>query len=80
MPWRRRGEGRGSAICLRGPAGIGKTALLAAAEERASCRVLRCGGGRFERDHPYGAVLELAEPLLAGAGRAPFSWRPAGRR
>ncbi|MBJ7328382.1 MAG: tetratricopeptide repeat protein [Solirubrobacteraceae bacterium] len=56
--------GAGAAICLRGPAGIGKTTLLDAIADRAPGLVLRAGGGRLERDHPLGAVLELVEPVL----------------
>ena len=60
--------GRGGLVLVEGPAGIGKTRLLAAAREVAEERgleVLRACGSELERDFPFGAVRQLLEPPLA---------------
>src|SRR5262245_6545127 len=71
--------GRGAAVLIEGPAGIGKTRLLAAARERAADRmtVLTARCSELEREFSFGAVRQLFEPpardrdrrerLLAGA-------------
>jgi predicted ATPase len=62
-------EGRGTFVVLEGPAGIGKTALLAAARTAAAnsgMRVLRSRGSELERDFAFGVVRQLFEPALAG--------------
>jgi len=62
----RRGEGR--CVLVEGPAGIGKTALLAAARGQARSdgyRVLSGAGGELERDFPYGVIRQLLSPVLA---------------
>ncbi|HEX6518831.1 MAG TPA: AAA family ATPase [Streptosporangiaceae bacterium] len=62
--------GEGSALILEGPAGIGKTVLLAAAREAAEgegFRWLRARGGDLEREFAFGVVRQLIEPVLAGA-------------
>ena len=62
--------GRGAFVVLEGPAGIGKTALLAAARVAASdrgMRVLRSRGTELERDFAFGVVRQLFEPPLAEA-------------
>jgi len=62
-------EGRGTFVVLEGPAGIGKTALLAAARTAAAnggMRVLRSRGTELERDFAFGVVRQLFEPALAG--------------
>jgi len=54
---------------VEGPAGIGKTVLLAAGREAAECqgfRVLRARGGELEREFAFGVVRQLVEPVLAG--------------
>jgi AAA ATPase domain len=58
-------SGRGRAVLIEGPAGVGKTALLDEAQRRAEglC-VLRASGGEFERDLALGALRELFEPVL----------------
>jgi predicted ATPase len=51
-------DGRGAAVLLEGPAGIGKTSLLDAARRLADgrLRVLEARGGELERDFAYGVV------------------------
>jgi len=63
-------SGRGTFVVIEGPAGIGKTALLAAARTAAAgggMRVLRSRGTELERDFAFGVVRQLFEPPLAGA-------------
>jgi DNA-binding CsgD family transcriptional regulator/tetratricopeptide (TPR) repeat protein len=60
--------GLGSFVVLEGPAGIGKTALLAAtrtAAAKSKMRVLRSRGTELERDFAFGVVRQLFEPALA---------------
>src|SRR5512132_1679454 len=60
--------GSGSFVVVEGPAGIGKTALLAAARTAATdegMRVLRSRGTQLERDFAFGVVRQLFEPVLA---------------
>jgi DNA-binding CsgD family transcriptional regulator len=60
--------GYGSFVVVEGPAGIGKTALLAAARTAAvddGMRVLRSRGTELERDFAFGVVRQLFEPVLA---------------
>jgi DNA-binding CsgD family transcriptional regulator len=63
-------QGRGRFLVIEGPAGIGKTALLAAARAAASdagmC-VLRSRGTELEREFGFGVVRQLVEPPLAEA-------------
>ena len=62
--------GRGTFVVIEGPAGIGKTALLAAARILAAgggMRVLRSRGTELERDFAFGVVRQLFEPPLAEA-------------
>ena len=62
--------GRGRFVVIEGPAGIGKTALLAAARATAAgdemC-VLRSRGTELEREFAFGVVRQLVEPPLAEA-------------
>lgn len=54
-------------VLLEGPAGIGKTRLLAEARrlgESAGMRVLTARSSELEREFPYGVVRQLFEPLL----------------
>jgi DNA-binding CsgD family transcriptional regulator len=63
-------SGRGTFVVIEGPAGIGKTALLAAARTSAAdggMRVLRSRGTELERDFAFGVVRQLFEPPLAEA-------------
>ncbi|HEV2374757.1 MAG TPA: AAA family ATPase [Streptosporangiaceae bacterium] len=62
--------GCGGVALVTGPAGIGKTALLGAAQERAlraGMRVLTGRGGELESDFSFGVARQLFERLLAGA-------------
>jgi predicted ATPase len=62
--------GSGCLVAIEGPAGQGKSALVAVARERAAAaglRVLSARGGELERDFPFGVVRQLFEPLLAAA-------------
>ena len=59
---------RGRLVVVEGPAGIGKTALLAAARtaaRKSGMRVLRSSGTELERDFAFGVVRQLFEPALA---------------
>src|SRR5215208_4649528 len=61
-------SGRGTFVVVEGPAGIGKTALLAAARTVAASdgmHVLRSRGTELERDFAFGVVRQLFEPPLA---------------
>jgi DNA-binding CsgD family transcriptional regulator len=70
-------DGRGAVVLIEGPAGIGKSRLLAAARERArGMTVLAARCSELEREFSFGAVRQLFEPpahderrerLLAGA-------------
>jgi DNA-binding CsgD family transcriptional regulator len=60
--------GRGTFVVIEGPAGIGKTALLATARTAAAhggMRVLRSRGTELEREFAFGVVRQLFEPALA---------------
>src|SRR4051794_10218412 len=68
----RRGES--SALLVTGDAGIGKSALLGEAGERAQAlgiRVLRTRGFESESDSPFAGLLELLTPLLELRDRIP---------
>jgi DNA-binding CsgD family transcriptional regulator/tetratricopeptide (TPR) repeat protein len=63
-------SGRGRFLVIEGPAGIGKTALLAAVRSAAAdggMRALRSRGAELERDFAFGVVRQLFEPPLAEA-------------
>ena len=60
--------GAGGAVLVEGPAGIGKSSLLAAARDAAGdMRVVSGRGGELEREFPFGVVRQLLEPVLVGA-------------
>lgn len=66
-------EGRGGLLVIVGGPGIGKSALLAAAEAEASRRqveVLRARGSEFGRDYGFALCIELFETRLARASDA----------
>ncbi|MEV6007865.1 AAA family ATPase [Streptomyces sp. NPDC051976] len=67
------GHGAGGLLLVEGPAGIGKTRLLAEVRAKASEAGLALGRARaseMERDFAFGVVQQLFEPLLAAADPA----------
>src|SRR4051812_10841555 len=61
---------RESLVVVQGPAGIGKSALLAAARAEAAAkgaRVLTAAGSELDRDSPFAVVSALLGPVLAAA-------------
>lgn len=84
------GAGEGSLTLVRGPAGIGKTALLGAASELARARgltLLKATGTELEREFPFGVVRQLygtahresALPPVEDAVSSVFAPAPADR-
>ena len=70
--------GRSAVLVLRGEAGIGKTALLGYAAERAEgWRVLRAVGVESEMELPFAGIHQLCAPLLEGLTRLPTPQRDA---
>lgn len=64
----RRGNGR--VVLMQGPAGIGKTRLLAESRDRAQglgLRVLSARGGPLERTYGFGIVRQLLETVVVHA-------------
>jgi DNA-binding CsgD family transcriptional regulator len=62
--------GGGHLLLVEGHAGVGKSALLDAAVQRAhagGATVLRARGSELEADFAFGVALQLFEPLLAGS-------------
>jgi DNA-binding CsgD family transcriptional regulator len=60
---------RGGALILSGEPGVGKSALLAAAAERADdygMRVLRATGVQSETTLPFAGLHQLLQPILTG--------------
>ena len=58
---------------VEGPAGVGKTALLADARaiaDAAGMQVLRSRGAELEREFAFGVVRQLLEPVLRGVDDA----------
>jgi DNA-binding CsgD family transcriptional regulator/Tfp pilus assembly protein PilF len=63
-------EGEGAVVLVEAAAGKGKTSLLAAARDRAhehGMRTLHASGKELEREFPFGAAIQLFEPLWAAA-------------
>ena len=64
--------GRSAVLVLRGEPGIGKSALLDYAAERAEgCRVLRAIGAEWEMELPFAGLHQLLGGLLDGRERLP---------
>jgi AAA ATPase domain len=65
-------EERSAALVLRGEPGIGKTALLSYAADRAAdMRVLRCVGIEAEHELPFAGMHQLVRPCLDLVDRLP---------
>jgi DNA-binding CsgD family transcriptional regulator len=65
-------------LVLRGDAGIGKSALLEYAEDRAEdCRVLRAIGAEWEMELPYAGLHQLCGGLLDAYEELPAPQRDA---
>lgn len=63
-------SGHGRMLAIVGPAGIGKSSLLASARQQAGERelgLLTASGSRLERAFPLGLCRQLFEPALASA-------------
>ena len=74
--------GDGRLGLVEGPAGIGKTRLLAAVRALAADAGMRCltaRGGELERAFPFGVVRQLYEPALASAPPAERASSSPGR-
>ena len=70
--------GTSSALVVRGEAGIGKSALLAYAIERAGeMTVLRTRGVESESELPFSALSDLLRPVLGQLGAIPPPQRAA---
>ena len=70
--------GRSGVLVLRGEPGIGKSALLDYAAERAEgCRVLRAIGAEWEMELPFAGLHQLCARLLDGLDRLPQPQRDA---
>ena len=66
------GAGRGGVLVLTGEAGIGKSAILRAAAERASgFRVMRTDGVQYEAELPFSGLHELLHDVLELAAQLP---------
>ena len=74
--------GRGAALLVNGPAGIGKSALVAAARAAALARhmqVLSVTGMQSEAHLPFAGLHQLVRPVLARAEALPDPQREAIR-
>ncbi|MGW5019599.1 AAA family ATPase [Streptomyces cacaoi] len=66
-------EGKGRALVLHGPPGVGKSALLTGVTETCApgMRALRATGMEGEAGLPFAALHQLLRPLLPGLGELP---------
>ena len=67
------GAGRGAAVVVEGPAGIGKTSLLERARDEGRARSFAVAGARasdLEVAYAWGIVRQLFEPRLRGMSNA----------
>jgi DNA-binding CsgD family transcriptional regulator len=67
------GDGAGAVVVVEGPAGIGKSELLAAIRAGGQTRgfgVLRARGSEFEAEIAFGVARQLFEPMLRAADPA----------
>ena len=72
----RAAQGRGGALAVRGEPGIGKTALLAYARERAdAARVVETTGVETELEVPFAGLADVLRPLLGHLDELPVSQR-----
>jgi DNA-binding CsgD family transcriptional regulator len=70
--------GQSAVLVLRGEPGIGKTALLGYAAERAAgFQVVRAAGVDSEMELPFAGLHQLCGPMLGGLGRLPPPQRDA---
>src|SRR3954454_2431471 len=70
--------GQSRVLVLRGDAGVGKSALLEYAMERAApCRVARAIGGESEMELPFSGLHQLCAPFLDRLERLPPPQREA---
>ncbi|MGW1773353.1 ATP-binding protein [Streptomyces sp. NPDC002104] len=63
----------GALLAFSGPAGLGKTTLLAEVRRRAhtrACTVLAARGGEQEQSQPFHVARQLIQPQLAGTSEA----------
>ncbi|MGW9209741.1 ATP-binding protein [Embleya sp. NPDC055664] len=70
----------GGALLVTGDVGVGKSALLRTAAERAvdaGVRVLRAAGAQFEEDLRFAGLHQLLHPLLDGLAELPGAHRDA---
>jgi hypothetical protein len=71
-------DGLSGVLVLRGEAGIGKTALLDSAVDRArDMQVARVAGVESEMDLGFAGLHQLLVPFLAGLERLPVPQREA---
>src|SRR5580700_3988595 len=70
--------GQSAVLVLRGEPGIGKTALLGYAAERAAgLQVVRAAGAESEMELPFASLHQLCGPMLGGPERLPPPQRDA---
>src|SRR5271154_4705929 len=70
--------GRSAVLVLRGEPGIGKTALLGYAAERAAgFQVVRAAGVESEMELPFAVLHQLCRPILGDLGQLPPPQRDA---